>query len=107
MSRDQPTEQRVGLFVCTDVAQQLRPREQAAGIIWRFGQMTINQGHGLFDAPFLHETRGAMTNDQQIVRAFLQQARPLLGHALVRSEEHTSELQSLMRISYAVFCLKK
>src|SRR3546814_1275989 len=28
------------------------------------------------------------------------------GHAL-RSEEHTSELQSLMRISYAVFCLKK
>src|SRR3546814_1258599 len=30
------------------------------------------------------------------------------GHAsIVRSEEHTSELQSLMRISYAVFCLKK
>src|SRR3546814_4903385 len=28
------------------------------------------------------------------------------GLALVRSEEHTSELQSLMRISYAVFCLK-
>src|SRR3546814_3835262 len=40
---------------------------------------------------------------------------PMLGangidaeHAgLIRSEEHTSELQSLMRISYAVFCLKK
>src|SRR3546814_9439065 len=30
-------------------------------------------------------------------------ARPLV----LRSEEHTSELQSLMRISYAVFCLKK
>src|SRR3546814_5516230 len=28
-------------------------------------------------------------------------------HAGIRSEEHTSELQSLMRISYAVFCLKK
>src|SRR3546814_1650872 len=28
-------------------------------------------------------------------------------HLLDRSEEHTSELQSLMRISYAVFCLKK
>src|SRR3546814_5249783 len=27
-------------------------------------------------------------------------------HAISRSEEHTSELQSLMRISYAVFCLK-
>src|SRR3546814_5859691 len=29
------------------------------------------------------------------------------GEACRRSEEHTSELQSLMRISYAVFCLKK
>src|SRR3546814_6572161 len=29
------------------------------------------------------------------------------GRARLRSEEHTSELQSLMRISYAVFCLKK
>src|SRR3546814_3886258 len=29
------------------------------------------------------------------------------AHRSVRSEEHTSELQSLMRISYAVFCLKK
>src|SRR3546814_2673683 len=31
----------------------------------------------------------------------------LMGMLLVRSEEHTSELQSLMRISYAVFCLTK
>src|SRR3546814_5531480 len=31
----------------------------------------------------------------------------LLAAEVVRSEEHTSELQSLMRISYAVFCLKK
>src|SRR3546814_13595716 len=31
----------------------------------------------------------------------------LPGEAAQRSEEHTSELQSLMRISYAVFCLKK
>src|SRR3546814_10755516 len=30
-----------------------------------------------------------------------------IGEARPRSEEHTSELQSLMRISYAVFCLKK
>src|SRR3546814_9801984 len=34
-----------------------------------------------------------------------QTAERLLGR--LRSEEHTSELQSLMRISYAVFCLKK
>src|SRR3546814_2050607 len=31
----------------------------------------------------------------------------LMGINFGRSEEHTSELQSLMRISYAVFCLKK
>src|SRR3546814_6505286 len=31
----------------------------------------------------------------------------VLGGYYLRSEEHTSELQSLMRISYAVFCLKK
>src|SRR3546814_2604333 len=32
---------------------------------------------------------------------------PTIQRAAERSEEHTSELQSLMRISYAVFCLKK
>src|SRR3546814_6442098 len=32
---------------------------------------------------------------------------PAPGRQAPRSEEHTSELQSLMRISYAVFCLKK
>src|SRR3546814_3886146 len=32
---------------------------------------------------------------------------PVLSIERMRSEEHTSELQSLMRISYAVFCLKK
>src|SRR3546814_5379175 len=32
---------------------------------------------------------------------------PRTQHERYRSEEHTSELQSLMRISYAVFCLKK
>src|SRR3546814_4498514 len=35
------------------------------------------------------------------------QADVLAGAVSLRSEEHTSELQSLMRISYAVFCLKK
>src|SRR3546814_8690528 len=33
--------------------------------------------------------------------------RQVCSHCADRSEEHTSELQSLMRISYAVFCLKK
>src|SRR3546814_7289451 len=45
--------------------------------------------------------------------ALTQQMGPIawniiVGHRReIRSEEHTSELQSLMRISYAVFCLKK
>src|SRR3546814_9905187 len=34
-------------------------------------------------------------------------AQPEEGVTYARSEEHTSELESLMRISYAVFCLKK
>src|SRR3546814_9028682 len=44
-------------------------------------------------------------------RSGSRRRRPLLRGSLLslwlRSEEHTSELQSLMRISYAVFCLKK
>src|SRR3546814_4994862 len=39
--------------------------------------------------------------------AVLAVAQPFPGFGQDRSEEHTSELQSLMRISYAVFCLKK
>src|SRR3546814_7000405 len=43
---------------------------------------------------------------EMIARAKAGDARP--GSIVnIRSEEHTSELQSLMRISYAVFCLKK
>src|SRR3546814_3050895 len=39
--------------------------------------------------------------------AALGQANGTVPPSVARSEEHTSELQSLMRISYAVFCLKK
>src|SRR3546814_2407001 len=37
----------------------------------------------------------------------MKSAIGLYGRSLPRSEEHTSELQSLMRSSYAVFCLRK
>src|SRR3546814_2358334 len=37
----------------------------------------------------------------------MARAAPALARHQARSEEHTSELQSLMRTSYAVFCLKK
>src|SRR3546814_10455221 len=56
-----------------------------------------------------HGCRRAVGDPAEPHLAFAQ--RLLHAFALVdilyRSEEHTSELQSLMRISYAVFCLKK
>src|SRR3546814_10817828 len=39
--------------------------------------------------------------------AFIAALEDDINTPMARSEEHTSELQSLMRISYAVFCLKK
>src|SRR3546814_8233201 len=69
-------------------------------------------------APLLHPDRDRAF--AMIVTAFLFLAAMIMrgvrtrGDAIIgieiadrRSEEHTSELQSLMRISYAVFCLKK
>src|SRR3546814_2972902 len=42
-----------------------------------------------------------------VARRMTDSFRDVPHFPLTRSEEHTSELQSLMRISYAVFCLKK
>src|SRR3546814_7049230 len=50
------------------------------------------------------------TDDDAVIRISIFEEKVMaLGMVLdpTRSEEHTSELQSLMRISYAVFCLKK
>src|SRR3546814_10607639 len=45
---------------------------------------------------------------QLMLAPLVAEGETLIGRReLTRSEEHTSELQSLMRISYAVFCLKK
>src|SRR3546814_9413202 len=49
-------------------------------------------------SPRQHRSRSAVFGTVFIIMACAQR---------LRSEEHTSELQSLMRISYAVFCLKK
>src|SRR3546814_9697520 len=43
----------------------------------------------------------------EVVAAVVEHAQPVVRDLRIRSEEHTSELPSLMRISYAVFCLKK
>src|SRR3546814_4533598 len=49
-------------------------------------------------------------SEAEVAEALAEPVGQIVGAvraALERSEEHTSELQSLMRISYAVFCLKK
>src|SRR3546814_8509875 len=47
------------------------------------------------------------TGNKQDLQYASRDVRGEVFHGAPRSEEHTSELQSLMRISYAVFCLKK
>src|SRR3546814_9231783 len=60
-------------------------------------EFALRDGEG----PHLRRLRG------QLSEASRQGTAPGVTSAQQRSEEHTSELQSLMRISYAVFCLKK
>src|SRR3546814_7058650 len=71
--------------------------------------LCVDQPHGALDQPFGAEERlvgGCDHIDDGIADRKDIQRR--IGHwRHSRSEEHTSELQSLMRISYAVFCLKK
>src|SRR3546814_2929281 len=72
---------------------------------------------GVFDEPNLFQRHVAVQQLDLEVGAMLHDPRqrpfaqamvvPQPGASGGRSEEHTSELQSLMRISYAVFCLKK
>src|SRR3546814_9794081 len=53
-----------------------------------------------------HQSRENAIQEQFLITIGSRYHEPSQG-AGARSEEHTSELQSLMRISYAVFCLKK
>src|SRR3546814_6209733 len=56
-------------------------------------------------APLISRTIGCWVAESEVADLLLSAIDP--AATLLRSEEHTSELQSLMRISYAVFCLKK
>src|SRR3546814_8415428 len=86
---------------------------QAAKVTGNVGPAA--QGHGLADQGLVDEAAevGTHENSGRYIRSgrsrkysagATHRAAPAIGR---RSEEHTSELQSLMRISYAVFCLKK
>src|SRR3546814_19909307 len=82
----------------------------------RFPYTTLFRSPDVDEAPAavgLREVREAWAarlpgNPQALFTELLAMPQSeLLSLLAVRSEEHTSELQSLMRISYAVFCLKK
>src|SRR3546814_10106408 len=51
--------------------------------------------------------RGIASSHGQMPQRLRRLMTEMIERRICRSEEHTSELQSLMRISYAVFCLKK
>src|SRR3546814_6244025 len=68
-----------------------------------FGE-TVGQGHAVAAL----ESGGEAASSQSASAARVSKCRSgRMSSCGQRSEEHTSELQSLMRISYAVFCLKK
>src|SRR3546814_3414207 len=62
---------------------------------------------GLMLGILLAFRRLALSSELDVLQAVGLSHGRLLRVPYMRSEEHTSELQSLMRISYAVFCLKK
>src|SRR3546814_2393658 len=80
----------------------------------RYARM-VNAGEDkrVVPAPFLTwmSVRGESFSQSDVVTSQISllnlQSAGILQQKEGRSEEHTSELQSLMRISYAVFCLKK
>src|SRR3546814_3860100 len=83
----------------------------AAPVASLVAEVAARLGKG--DKPFLHQPidralRKAAIRLAGAGRSPGQQRNSFVdGLDRIRSEEHTSELQSLMRISYAVFCLKK
>src|SRR3546814_3361701 len=78
--------------------------EDTLAVVARAGHPLVREGVGsLADTgryPWILPRYGTPTRRR--CDALLQQ----IGRVVPRSEEHTSELQSLMRISYAAFCLK-
>src|SRR3546814_2386216 len=77
------------------------PISQAAGLVEEIAHL---RGH-VAEAGRRAEDNGIVVG--QFLRLGDRRLLVELHTGLARSEEHTSELQSLMRISYAVFCLKK
>src|SRR3546814_4775957 len=71
------------------------------------GQIAKTLSLRVGEAVLLVVLGGDVRMDNKKLRHTFGGKAKMLDAQSVRSEEHTSELQSLMRISYAVFCLKK
>src|SRR3546814_6270713 len=86
----------------------LEAMQQGGAIAWSILTVLVIMSVGSFYIMItkLLEQRKIMSQYNKTVRNTFWRAANLREGA-TRSEEHTSELQSLMRISYAVFCLKK
>src|SRR3546814_8992836 len=82
------------------------PKTKFRGDPGVFGRLVEDHGKHRALLAMIEETAGKSPERQ---RPFEELVKELKAHAAAeeRSEEHTSELQSLMRISYAVFCLKR
>src|SRR3546814_7441809 len=91
--------------------QALESWEHARGSCVRRSDLAVGAGILFVGGQVLGDDDEAVrVDDCQLLAAELDDAALLPGREGARdgrSEEHTSELQSLMRISYAVFCLKK
>src|SRR3546814_7419135 len=72
--------------------------------IYEFGRQPLCQLSQKFDVVAVRRVESE--DEQDAIIEPLARLLQVIG-SVRRSEEHTSELQSLMRISYAVFCLKK
>src|SRR3546814_1619432 len=68
---------------------------------------SIGSGNGAIATLGRAASAGDLDNGEAMALAYLLLSAGYETTGHLRSEEHTSELQSLMRISYAVFCLKK
>src|SRR3546814_1108056 len=75
--------------------------------LFRSAVLSVLQPAGAAGRPRLPQGASIAATEQEALKleALLQNDPDIVNYT--RSEEHTSELQSLMRISYAVFCLKK
>src|SRR3546814_7939953 len=86
------------------------PRSTRTDTLFPYTTLFLSQllGHGGKAAGSAHFVRAKVGVGKCIDGCELQRAEEAAHNQYDRrSEEHTSELQSLMRISYAVFCLKK